>query len=307
MAMKALMQARDVNFAYRGRKVINNITLTVRQGEVVSLLGPNGSGKTTLLKILLDLLHPQTGTVLFDDRPLKDYPRHELARRIAYVPQVHREAFAYTVADVVLMGRMPYHSMFSTYSAKDLDIAETAMARLDILSLKNRPYTEISGGERQLALIARALTQGADTLVMDEPANGLDFGNQIRLLDQIADLARDGYTFIMSTHFPEHAFWIADHVVMLQNGFVIADGKPNDVMSEEAIYQLYNTAVSIFKFKGTVVTCVPCSVLQKAETEQNASSRLSRDPLSLLSTVKNHNVRTAEYQSGSATLINMRT
>ena len=133
----------------------------------------------------------------------------------------------------------------------------------------------------------------------------LDFGNQIRLLDQIADLARDGYTFIMSTHFPEHAFWIADHVVMLQNGSVLADGKPNDVMSEEAIYQLYNTAVSIFTFKGTVVTCVPRSVLHKAETEQNPGGGLSRAPLSLHSTVKNRNEGTTEYQRGSATLLNL--
>ena len=263
MAMKALMQARDVNFAYRGRKVINDITLTIKPGEVVSLLGPNGSGKTTLLKILLDLLHPQTGTVLFDYRPLKAYPRHELARRIAYVPQVHREAFAYTVGDVVLMGRIPYHSMFSTYSSKDLHIAEMAMARLDILPLKDRPYTEISGGERQLALIARALTQGADTLVMDEPAKGLDFGNQIRLLDQIVDLAGDGYTFIMSTHFPDHALWIADHVIMLQKGSVVADGKPDEVMSEKAIFKLYNTKVNIFTFNESAVTCVPSSVLRK--------------------------------------------
>ena len=294
--MKALMQAREVSFAYRGRKVLHDITVSVGRGEVVSLLGPNGSGKTTLLKILLGLLRPQRGSVLFEGRPLKATPRDELARRIAYVPQVHREAFAYTVADVVLMGRMPYHSFFSTFSAKDRKIAETSMERLGILHLRNRPYTEISGGERQLALIARALTQGADTLVMDEPANGLDFGNQIRLLDQIADLARDGYTFIMSTHFPEHAFWIADHVVMLQNGSVLADGKPNDVMSEEAIYQLYNTRVSLFKFKGTVVTCVPCSVLHKAGTERNPDGRVSRDPLALHSTVKNRTEGTTEYQ-----------
>ena len=268
--MNVLMQVREVNFAYRGRKVLNDIFLAVKQGEVVSLLGPNGSGKTTLLKIILGLLQPQTGTVLFDDRLLQTYPRHELARRIAYVPQVHREAFAYTVEDVVLMGRMPYHSFFSTYSTKDQEIAEVSMARLNILHLKDRPYTEISGGERQLSLIARALTQGANTLIMDEPANGLDFGNQIRLLDQIADLARDGYTFIMSTHFPDHALWIADHVIMLQKGSVVANGKPDKVMSEEAIFRLYNTEVSIFKFNGTVVTCVPRSVIRKGQNEKKS-------------------------------------
>jgi iron complex transport system ATP-binding protein len=174
---------------------------------------------------------------------------------------------------------MPYHSMFSTYSSDDLHIAETAMARLDILHLKGRPYTEISGGERQLALIARALTQGADTLIMDEPANGLDFGNQIRLLSQIADLAGDGYTFVMSTHFPDHALWIADHVIMLQKGSVVADGKPDEVMSEKAIFKLYNTEVSIFTFNGSVVTCVPRSVLRKGRNGKKFQKQIETQSL----------------------------
>lgn len=287
--MSALMQAQDVNFSYRGRQVLHDVNLIVRRGEVVSLLGPNGSGKTTLLKILLGLLQTQSGTVLFEGRPIKAYPRHELARRIAYVPQVHREAFAYTVEDVVLMGRMPYHSFFSTFSAKDREIAKASMARLDILHLKDRPYTEISGGERQLALIARALTQGADTLIMDEPANGLDFGNQIRLLDQIADLARDGYTFIMSTHFPDHALWIANHVIMLQKGSVVADGKPDDVMGEEAIFKLYNTEVSIFTFNGSVVTCVPRSVLRKGHNGKMFQQQIeTQSPLTVLDSKENN-------------------
>jgi iron complex transport system ATP-binding protein len=217
--------------------------------------------------------------VLLAAAPLPVYPRHELARRVAYVPQVHREAFAYTVEDVVLMGRMPYLSFFSTTSARDREIALASMERLDILHLKDRAYTEVSGGERQLALIARALTQGADTLVMDEPANGLDFGNQIRLLDQIASLARDGYTFVMSTHFPDHALWISDHVVMLQKGLVVADGDPDTVMSEEAIFRLYNTEVSIFTFNGSSATCIPRSVLRKGRNGKKLHQQIEMKSL----------------------------
>lgn len=279
MAMNAAIQLQNISFSYRGRRVINDVTLTFRRGAVVSLLGPNGSGKTTLLKIILGLLPPHAGTVLFAGRPLAAYPRQKLAQQMAYVPQVHREAFAYTVADVVLMGRMPYHSFFSTTSAKDMKIAEAAMDRLGILNLKKSPYTEISGGERQLALIARALAQGAETLIMDEPANGLDFGNQIRLLDHIADLARDGYTFVISTHFPDHALWISDHVIMLQKGSVAGEGIPIEVMTEESIFRLYKTEVSIFELGGRLTACVPRSVIRKGLNEAeslHASDMLCR-------------------------------
>jgi len=258
--MSALMQALAVSFAYRGRKVLHEISLDFRKGEVVSLLGPNGSGKTTLLKILLGLLVPQSGFVHFEDRLLQGYPRNELAKRIAYVPQVHREAFAYTVEEVVLMGRMPYHGFFSTSSGQDREIARMAMAKLGILHLHDRPYTEISGGERQLTLIARALTQGADVFIMDEPVNGLDYGNQMRLLNDINGLASDGLTFIMTTHFPDHALLTADRVVLLKEGTVLADGAPATVMTTEMLQTLYRVEVEVVSLpgrSGSVRVCVP--------------------------------------------------
>ncbi|MHC1726992.1 MAG: ABC transporter ATP-binding protein [Syntrophobacteraceae bacterium] len=256
-----LMKAQGVSFSYSGVQVLKDISLSVERGRIVSLLGPNGSGKSTLLKVLLGIYHPERGSVLFEGKPVMRLAPKELAKRIAYVPQTHRMAFAYRVLDVVLMGRTPHKPFFSRYSEKDEEIALRSLDRLSILHLKDRSYTEVSGGERQLTLIARALTQGADTLIMDEPANGLDFGNQIRLLDQIADLARDGYTFIKSTHFPNHALWIADRVVMLQKGSIVADGRPADVMNEEAICRLYDTEISILKVNGTLKTCLPRSIV----------------------------------------------
>jgi iron complex transport system ATP-binding protein len=258
--MNMLLQARSLCFAYRDRAVLDDVSLDFRAGEVVSLLGPNGSGKTTLLKTLLGLLKPQQGEVDFEGRPLESYSRSELAKRIAYVPQVHREAFAYTVEDVVRMGRMPYLGLFSTYSREDCEIAEAAMARLDILKLKKQAYTEISGGERQLTMIARSIAQGAEVFIMDEPVNGLDYGNQMRLLADINTLAADGLTFIMTTHFPDHALMTADRVILFQKGTVLADGVPEQTITRDSLRNLYRVEVNVAAIpgaNGTPRVCVP--------------------------------------------------
>ena len=256
-----LIRTEGVAFSYTGTPVLQDISMSVSKGEVVSLLGPNGSGKTTLLKVLLGIFSPQRGTVLFKGESVAKLGPKAMARRIAYVPQFHRMAFAYRVIDVVLMGRVPHRSFFTRYSKDDVEIAIHALERLSIVNLKEKSYTEISGGERQLTLIARALAQGADTLVMDEPANSLDFGNQIRLLDQITSLAGDGYTFVKSTHFPDHALWIADRVVMLQDGKILADGDPHNVMNKDAICRLYRTEISLVALNGRLKTCIPRSLL----------------------------------------------
>ncbi len=252
-----VISIEQVHFAYQRKAILNDINLDFDRGGVVSLLGPNGSGKTTLLKIMLGLLQPKSGVISFDGRPIKSIPRPVFARQIAYVPQVHREAFAYTVEEVVLMGRAPYHSFFSAYSAEDHEIAADSLARLDILHLKERPYTEISGGERQLALIARALTQGADVFIMDEPVNGLDYGNQMRLLDGIRRLAAEGLTFIMTTHYPDHALMTADRVILLKDGAVIDDGKPEQTITEDAIFELYRINVNVMSMTCGSRVCMP--------------------------------------------------
>lgn len=255
--MTDLLKVQQACFAYRGKKVLSEVTLRFAKGGVISLLGPNGSGKTTLLKIMLGLLRPMSGAVLFEGQTLTTIPHHHFAQRVAYVPQVHRESFAYTVEDVVLMGRMPHHSFFSTYSAADRDIAAAAMERLDILHLRDRPYTEISGGERQLALIGRSLTQGADLFIMDEPVNGLDYGNQMRLLQRIKGLAEEGLTFIMTTHFPNHALMTADRVILIKSGSVVADGPTEQTITREMISDLYRIDVDIVAMNGSGKVCVP--------------------------------------------------
>ncbi|BCS89928.1 ABC transporter ATP-binding protein [Pseudodesulfovibrio sediminis] len=256
------LRVHNVSFGYNGSQVLRDISFTLENGSILSLLGPNGSGKTTLLKILLGLYPPHSGQIFLDDVPITELTPSQLARKIAYVPQTHRLSFAYSVFDVVLMGRAPHASLFSRYSMEDRDIAMKAMERLSISKLKDRSYTEISGGERQLTLIGRALAQGADTLVMDEPLNGLDYGNQIRLLECIKGLSREGYTFIKTTHFPDHALWISNQAVLMYQGEIVADGPTQSIINEGAISALYKKDIAILDVGSGVRTCMPRSLFE---------------------------------------------
>jgi len=261
----SLIETAGVFFDYAERPVLRDVSVSIERGEIVSLLGPNGSGKTTLLKTILGLLRPNRGSVRFEGKSVSEMSRRELASVMAYVPQTHRIGFAYRVLDVVLMGRTAHKAFFSPYSKHDVAVALQALERLSILPLKERYYNEISGGERQLALIARSLAQGARTLIMDEPTNGLDYGNQLRLLHQISDLAKDGFTFVKSTHAPDHALWIASRVLMIKDGSIIADGKPVDVIDGAAIQRLYNTRVDVCSIDGGLRICVPQTASRRSE------------------------------------------
>jgi len=252
-----LLVAENISFGFPEKPVLRDISFGVRKGEIISLLGPNGSGKTTLLKSLLGLYRLDKGRVLFEGSAISSMRQKTLARSIAYVPQIHRASFAYLVIDVVLMGRIPHKTFFSRFSAEDMDIAQAALDKLSILHLRDRPYTRISGGERQLTLIARAMTQGAHTFIMDEPANGLDYGNQIKLLEGLIDLCDEGYTFIKSTHFPDHALWVADRVIMLKEGRIIADGAPSEVITSENLFSLYGREVDVHSLRESFKVCIP--------------------------------------------------
>lgn len=258
-----LMRAENLYFSYRGGRVLNGVSLSAGKGEIVAVLGPNGSGKTTLLKILAGILRPDSGAVYLNGENLANFAPKRLAGEIAYVPQFHRTAFSYTVMDIVLMGRFARKSGFFRYSRLDREAAAAALERLGASGLAGKSYTEISGGERQLVLIARALAQGAGIVVMDEPDTSLDFGNRIMLLDRLVGLADEGSTFITSTHFPDHAMWVADRVVMLKNGDVIADGKPGEVMDARAVRRLYDAEISIAGVGKGLKTCVPVSAIRR--------------------------------------------
>lgn len=238
--------ASDLHFAYGSRSVLRGVSVSVAPGEIVSLLGANGSGKSTLLRLLLGLLRPKSGTVSLNGRLLAQHPPREQARYLAYVPQTHAAPFPYTVLEIAVLGRLPHTGLVRSPTPHDYDVALQTLDRLGVAHLAERPYTEISGGERQLTLIARALAQGARILVMDEPVSGLDYGNQLRFLQHLRDLAADGYAVIKTTHHPEHALLASTRVVLLSDGSVVGDGPPGEAVTPEAIHKLYRVDVSAF-------------------------------------------------------------
>ncbi|OCL88395.1 putative ABC transporter ATP-binding protein [Aliarcobacter thereius] len=251
-----LIEAKNISFSYKNNQVLDDINFELNQGDILSLLGKNGSGKTTLLKILLGIFKSK-GEVKILDKSIKEYSNKELAKLISYVPQTHQIPFDYTIFDVVLMGRLPHIGLFSNYSSKDRDIAIKALEKVGILHLKEKIYSQVSGGERQLAFIARALTQSAKIIFMDEPVTGLDYGNQLKLLNFLKTLSKEGYTFIKTTHYPEHALYASNKVMMLEKGKVLDFGDIEEKLTQENIKILYNIDVEIISKENGYKYCIP--------------------------------------------------
>jgi len=244
VTLHARLEANALVFAREKRRVLDGASLSLDPGEIVSLLGANGSGKTTLLRLMLGFLPPGAGAVALAGRDLRAWSRREIARQIAYVAQNHVAPFPYRVRDVVLLGRLPQAGWLTPVRARDFLAADALLEELGILALADRPYTEISGGERQLTLIARALAQGAGLLVMDEPMAGLDYGAQIRLMRLLQRLRGKGLGVLVSTHHPEHAFWASDRIALLEQGRISVTGAPLDVLDAPAIERLYRVKVT---------------------------------------------------------------
>lgn len=267
------LAAKNLGFGYRDRRVGSGVTLELTPGEVLCLLGPNGSGKTTLFKTLLGLLPPQEGMVLIGERNAGTLARDAIARQISYVPQTHGAFFPYTVREVVLMGRTAHLGLFAAPSARDHGAALDAIRRMGIAHLADATYTRISGGERQLALIARALAQEARMVIMDEPTANLDFGNQVRVLERIRALANEGIGVLLSTHDPDHAFLCADRVAMLHAGRLMACGAPAEVMTAENLHRLYGVEVAVVAVMagqaGARNVCLPVTTVRSHLLECN--------------------------------------
>ena len=252
-----MLEVRDLAFGFPGRTIGREVSFTLAAGEVMCVLGPNGGGKTTLLRTVLGLLEAHAGTVSLQLSPLKALSRREIARRVGYVPQGHTGYFAFTVSEFVLMGRTAHLGAFASPGKHDLVLAERVLDSLGIASLADKPVTEISGGERQLALVARALAQEPKLLVLDEPTASLDFGNQVRVLERIAGLAKSGIAILFSSHEPDHAFLCAQRALLLGEGRVLELGAPREVIRPDSLERLYHVSVQVLPLPGGLHTCLP--------------------------------------------------
>ena len=240
-----MIQVRDVEFSYGKQEVLKGISFCMEKGEFVCVLGANGCGKTTLLKSILAFLTPQHGQVLLYGKDIHQMDERERARKIAYIPQYHTPPFPFTVRDVVLMGRTPHLSRICRPTEKDCRIADESMERLGIAHYANKSYTALSGGQRQMVVIARALAQQPDLLIMDEPTASLDFGNQYLVLAQVKKLAREGMGVLMVTHNPDHAFYCADRIIAMEDGKILSMGDAGKVINEAVMKAVYHMPVKV--------------------------------------------------------------
>ncbi len=244
--MGPLLEVNNIYFAYTDQDVLAEISLQIREREVFFLLGPNGCGKTTLLDCILGILKPRHGSIYLNNVDIRGLGPERIAKQIAYVPQNHDKTFPYTVKDMVLMGRAAYIGIFSAPSREDLDMVDEALERVGIIHLRNRRYTQLSGGEGQLVMIARALAQKTPLIVMDEPTAHLDFRNELVILETIVDLVRNtGLSVIMATHFPNHCFYfensnITTRVALMNGSRFLGTGCPTEILSEENLKEIYS-------------------------------------------------------------------
>lgn len=254
------LEVRNLSFSYGEHPVLDDVSFSLEDGQVLSVLGPNGVGKSTLFHCILGLLTPQAGEILADGRNIRTLSSRELAQRIAYIPQSHNPAFHFNVLDMVLMGTTAQLGYFSAPGQKQLEQAQTVLEQLGISHLAQRGYAHISGGERQLCLIARAMVQQARILVLDEPSANLDYGNRIRVMQTLRALAKEGYAIIQSTHDPDQAYLYSDRILALCRGKVLAWGTPRETISNSLISRLYGVEVEVCSLReDTFRVCVPAT------------------------------------------------
>lgn len=257
--MKLFVSHAEYHYDVEKTHGFRDINFTLEQAGIMTILGPNACGKTTLLKCLDRLLKLDNGIISINDKDLNSLSRVEIARAIGYVPQFHQPSFAFSVLDAVLVGRAPHIGFLDFPKKSDIAIAKEALETMGISYLMDTPYTQLSGGERQMVLLARILAQEPSLLLLDEPTSHLDFGNQIRLLTTLQKLSNSDLPIIMTSHFPDHAFLVSNKVALMQNGELIDVGTPSEIITERNLEKVYKIRVKVINVDVGVnrTICVP--------------------------------------------------
>lgn len=247
MTNRGIISLDKLRFGYDGdhRTVLNDLSLEIPPGAITAILGPNGAGKTTLLHVILGLLPPRAGHVLLDGRAQPTLSRREMSRLIGLVPQAEYIPFDFSVLEYVLLGRSPYLGMLEMPSEEDYRVATDVLHSLGLADLRHRAVTEISGGERQMVMLARSLAQQPRILLLDEPTSHLDLSNKSRLLRVLRQLAERGVTVVFTTHDPEAAIAIAQYLIMMRDGRTLASGALADVLTADNLIATYGTPIRL--------------------------------------------------------------
>ena len=239
-----ILDVKNLSFGYhRDHILFKDVNFSVDKGEIFSILGSNGIGKSTLLNCIANLLTPLDGEIMLNGVSLKNMNLRKIAKTIGYVPQIHDVAYAYEVRDYIVMGRAPYLGMFAKPSREDFRLADMTMEELGISHLAGRAYTELSGGERQQVSIARAIVQQPDIIILDEPTNHLDYGNQLRMIQMIRKLARNGYGIIITSHMPDHVLLLDGNVGILGENGHLQVGTTREIMNKKNLEELYHVEI----------------------------------------------------------------
>lgn len=245
------LNIREASFGYKEKDIFEEVNFNIDSGEIFCLLGPNGCGKSTLLECILGINSLSSGNIYLDTVEIKNFKGHRLASKIAYVQQVQTKTFPYRVIDVVLMGRAVYTNMFSAPSQEDIEVAWKALNLVGLKRLGELPYTNLSGGETQLVMIARALAQETPFIIMDEPTSHLDFRFELIVLQTIVRLAKENnISIIIATHSPNHAFYfentgVPTRVALMDRKKINLIGKPSKVLTEDNMKIVFNVTVKI--------------------------------------------------------------
>ena len=243
--MELMLEVKSLAFSYGNRPVFENVSFSLKKGEIMCILGPNGAGKSTLIKCIAGILKPDNGSVFIQGEDTVSLGVRGIARSIGYVPQQNEVVFPFTVLDFVVMGRAPHLSMFASPGTEDIKLAKESLATVGISDLAERPVAKLSGGQSQMVLIARALVQKPALLLLDEPTSHLDFGNQILVLETVQKLASLGMSIVMNTHMPDHAFLLGDRAAALSGGRLVAVGKVETVVTSKMMSSVYGVNVAI--------------------------------------------------------------